>query len=293
MFENVEKKLGVGVEGETYLVTYKNQKMIMKVGLYDGYTDSRSQYHRQIIFHNEVASKYPEHFMQLHDYKIIENTSSFRPKLSNRTYMTNEEYNSRLETGKLYLLYYTPVLHYTLHSVSNGMSDNDKVNVIADISETITILRRHGYYHRDIHCENLMYSRDLHKWFIIDYGYIFHDKFVKANIDSIGKPDDFLQLLWHTIMENHLLNFIVSKKIKCRLFVDTINYIKKSNLFSRIVKIIGKRKNEDYILMMAYILDVEIFAKCMNIETYMKKATGTLDESHKNKLLGIMVQMCK
>jgi len=77
------KDLQCGWNGNTYLVEYINRQLVFKLEKMDVYDKSlplTSEYFRQIDFDKQIAKKYPNKFMTLIKYDIIDNCDFIHPK---------------------------------------------------------------------------------------------------------------------------------------------------------------------------------------------------------------------
>ncbi len=64
----------------------------------------------------------------------------------------------------------------TLRNIISTLSNTEYKKMVKDIIKAINIMHTNGYYHCDIHDENIMYKKtgNKYKWYVIDYGLVYH-----------------------------------------------------------------------------------------------------------------------
>lgn len=245
---NIIKKLGSGVMGTVYLSKIDGQPTITKVEKYDGDLTTKSPYIRQLIFNEKIALKHPDRFMTLVSSGVI-NDCKHKQQLpdfvKNAPPKIQAYHKLRESWTKCFILSYKPILKYTLNDVllKNWLTSSNKLKIFKYLKKSIEIMNKEGFYHRDIHYGNIMCDEKLENWYIIDYGAIYHESFIKNTDDkfigTFSKIIDIISLIW-AFIENPIADYMIKHKIKWPPFKKFIKHITNDDRFLTIQKYLSK-----------------------------------------------------
>jgi hypothetical protein len=217
------KELGHGMIGTVFLAKYKNKKYALKIEHIleeDRKKSSSSQIWREIFFSTKFANKYPEQFIKLYSYDIIDNCThkqeySMNVEMIRYKKIRDKIYNiakSNLCIRKVYSL-----IDGVLDDVIDLLSHKQLYSFILQYSYIILLLQKNGYSHGDIHGGNIGYIKTKKKFVKIlnynipTYGYIFKFidyGFVKNKKNKLSNENREFHKKFFTIEGN--LSFIYS-----------------------------------------------------------------------------------
>lgn len=239
----IKNKLGSGVMGDVYLSKIDGVDTITKIEKYDGDMTTKSPFIRQLIFNDTVAKLYPDRFMTLVSSSII-NNCNYKHKLPEEvTLNRKKELKLRDFYEKCCILSYKPILKYTLNQVRNKLSAKNKLKIFKYLLKSINILHHYGFIHGDLHGNNIMCDKTMTKWYIIDYGSIYHKSFIKNKSDKFVANTNFENihyLIWQFI-DNPVYDYIEKHHIKLPDFKLIIKYIKDDERYTLIKKHLHKK----------------------------------------------------
>jgi serine/threonine protein kinase len=219
-----------------YLGTDKeDNKYAIKFSKETEKTENRTQ--RELDFCNIMHEKYPNHFMKLYDYEIIEDDGKidfteyfYLLEPSEKTYYSNVIKSNNLVVK---LFSYIDMTLYDYLNTWKYFNYELFYNILIQIIYLINIIHENGYYHGDIHFKNIGLTKTEKKYIeiannkipinglfvtIIDYENIIHKKY-NLSIDErreLKYKNDLFSLI------NSLYNF-EELKIKYPEFKN-INY---------------------------------------------------------------------
>ena len=234
----IKNKLGSGVMGDVYSSKIDGMDTITKIEKYDGDMTTKSPFIRQLIFNDMVAKLYPDRFMTLVSSSII-NNCNYKHKLPKDVGPNiKKELKLRGLYEKCSVLSYKPILKYTLNQVRNKLSAKNKLKIFKYLLKSINILHRHGFIHGDLHGNNIMCDKTMTKWYIIDYGAIYHKSFIKNTSDKFIASTGFenIQYLIWQFIDNPVYDYIEKHHIKLPDFKIIIKYIKDDERYIHIKK---------------------------------------------------------
>jgi serine/threonine protein kinase len=177
------KELGHGMIGTVYLAKYKKKKYALKIEHIleeDIKESSSSSVWREIFFSNKFANKYPEQFIKLYKYDIIDNCTHEQTYNINVN-LLNKSISKRIRNiaksnyciRKVYSL-----IDGNLKDILDKLTTKQLYSIILQYSYIILLLHNNGYAHCDIHSGNVAYVKTNKKFIeILDnkiptYGYI-------------------------------------------------------------------------------------------------------------------------
>lgn len=282
------KKLGSGVMGTVYLSNINGEEAITKIEKYDGDMTTKSPFVRQLIFDEQVAKKYPHRFMTLISGSIL-NDCKHKQKLpsfvKNAPPKIKAYHKLRESWNKCSVLSYRPVLKYTLNEIKDKLSPKKKVEAFEYLKESVEIMQKHGFIHRDLHHGNIMCDKlsGKIKWYIIDYGAIYNSSFIKNTDDEImGTTSyDLNSLIW-TFIDNPVFEYIVKHDMQTPPFKKIIKCITTNDKFKNIKKYLPKKIKKtdvmynEYICLICAILYYDLYIDSIGM------AETTVGKKYKN-----------
>lgn len=256
------KKIGSGVRGTIYLVSYNDKKYALKIEkILEEYIKEslKSQIWREIDFCNKMK-KYNtnNNFMTLYSHDVIDNCKhaqnyDFKVIPDDLLLLSNSKYCSR----KLYSLVDTTVSKYL-----KFMKLKDFYSMILQVGYSIYLMKSKGFFHRDLHDENIGILKTKKKFVsifdlkvktngyiyqVVDYGAIINKKYpmtaiekelFKHNDESLDDMKNFClsvcidHTFWKYVRKNKLetISFdIVRKQILDSYEYKTLNAIKNED----------------------------------------------------------------
>jgi serine/threonine protein kinase len=222
------KKLGSGMVGTVYLSIIDGKQAVTKIEKYDGDLTTKSTFIRQIIFDENVAKFYPERFMTLvstgiiYDCKFKQEFPKNFKKSSQQSCLSRDLDSKILKEksgayNKCFILSYRPVLKYTFKKIYIKLTPSEKLKIFKHLETSLSIMHKKGFCHRDIHMENIMCDSTRNHWYLIDYGLVSSDSFIK-NLNDRQNFEyycflDILSLI-QIFMENPVFDEILKQQEK-------------------------------------------------------------------------------
>ncbi len=246
------KKLGQGMAGTTYLVSYKNKKYALKIEKIPKKNlkpNLSTRDWRDIEFSKNFANKYPEQFIYLYEYDIINNCEhiqeyeqgkipDYLPKYVQK--YLQEKIESTFCVRKLYTL-----VDNNFSNISETLTKNQYYSFIGQMAFIFLLLKKGGYTHNDLHGQNIGIS-DVNKnkkldilsykfptlgiqYRAIDFGMVLNDKY-KMNkeeiiMNKLNKKEEFIRII------KKLVSFDKIKLITYDKYPSLFSDIKKHFLF--------------------------------------------------------------
>ena len=263
---------------------------------------TKSSYIRQLLFNDNLAKKYPDRFMTLISSSIINNCK--HKQKNNKEKRINKFLEIKEKYDKCFILNYKPVLKYTLFDYfkTKNIKPNDKLKIFKHLFQSIKIMHRYGFIHRDLHLKNIMCDKDMLKWYIIDYGAIYNDSFDKNkndnkwNLPKNNYEFENMTLIW-LFLDNPIWDFIQKENIVISKFKNIIKYIKNDERFENIQKYIPKNKSNiinDCIILICATLYYDLYMESLNsnnndiINSSFFKKYYNLEQSNAQYFLNII-----
>jgi serine/threonine protein kinase len=270
-------KIGAGFNGTVYSAKVDGTPCILKVEKYNGDNSTKSSFGREIDFAYFVQ-KFPNNFMNLQHFSVIENCNHKQiiPKDMCKKYAN--VMNRKNSNKKCSLISYLPVLEFTWADRPK-LTDKQYNSAFYQLMKSINIMHTAGYVHRDIHAKNIMGRRvgNNYQWFLIDYGLVYHPKFIpNASDESYFRNDIFM--LINMILTNNILHTNL-KNIKVPIFKDVIKRIIDDRRFPSIKKYLPKTNNiaiyNDCVLFITVILHYDLYLEAhdLDLDKYSKYMT--------------------
>ena len=200
------KQLGVGVFGTTYLVEQDGKKYALKTQKILASQRKKNYRHpiwREMDLYQYVSKLKPSErkfFTQLHSYEIYSNCNHTQKspfKIHPNGYL-GKKLKSLVKSKWCLdiLIDYHPGITLGKYLLTHSITPKQAYSFIFQIIHIMTILRKGGYSHNDLHLENVMINKttDTHFTFrgrkiplygyqlvAIDYGEVLHKKFKMKN----------------------------------------------------------------------------------------------------------------
>jgi len=174
--KNTNKFLGKGMNGSVYLVKdSKNNNYALKIQQImpkDLKKDFSSLMWREIDFATNMAKKYPDHFMQLYDYKFDEKCN-YQHSLEGFNFKINDlpkaqqTYYKKLFASPYCSIKLWSVVDTTLHNLLNTWKTfNAEIyyDFIIQMMYIIYLMNKEGYIHNDFHQKNIGLKKTTKKY---------------------------------------------------------------------------------------------------------------------------------
>ena len=240
------KKLGFGIIGTTYLITYNNKKYALKIQNIleeEKNKNFNNELWRELDLYkyiNKLKSEEKLFFNELHDYKIFNNCNH---KQKERPFPVDfndihNEFAQRLKkldssTWCLkYLLDYKGDMTLDTFLLKHTLNPKLIYSLMIQICNITYILDKGGYSHNDLHENNIMVNKTNKKYFIfmnkkipyegyqlsvIDYGEVLHKKF---KIKYKGNGNIFLNHKKFYLYKETLQSIFIIINNQCKLIFD-------------------------------------------------------------------------
>ena len=194
----IEKFLSEGMMGKVYLVSKYGKKYAMKIEYLSDINDLYFQ--TELKFVKEVASKHPDHFMQLLDYQIDTNCKEESPELPDWLSDEQKDYLINLRSSgicakKIYSLIDTSLNKLPIEE----MTIKERYSMLIQVLYINYLIEHNGFVHGDFHKGNIgvikvdkekildIFGKRVptfgNQYVAIDYGGILH----KNNVSSSRK----------------------------------------------------------------------------------------------------------
>lgn len=268
------KKIGEGFNGTVFLIEFNGEKMIYKIEKLNDFDQGlKSIYYRQIDFNENVACHYPNRFMVLKSYGIIENCKHKQQIPANVKGKWKKMLIEKNNLPRCCYLIYSPVLDGTFMSIKKKVfkSINLYYDMFYQVVDGLNIMRNAGYTHQDLHSNNIMFSgKTKLKWYIIDYGGIGNKKYPVSK-DDIKRKEyislDLIVFLWNCAIDNSAEDYANKngiKKVKYPIFLKRLKALPE---YKELLKYLPKTNNKiiinDCLSLLLCIFYYEKFKKCL------------------------------
>lgn len=154
-----KKVLGKGQQGKVFLVEKDKQSYALKVEyILPSSKRKGGELHNELEFFQDVASFYPDKFIQLVDYEIVENCEQKLEKIGDFLPKGIQKHLEKARKGsvcvyKLYTLIDTDMNH--LLDKMNRWSMNHKYSALLQLIDILRIMDNTGWVHGDFHPGNV------------------------------------------------------------------------------------------------------------------------------------------
>jgi len=150
----VEKFLGQGIIGKVYLVQKDGVRYAMKIEYIE--SEDSPYLQNELKFVNEVASKYPEQFMQLIDYDFIKNCKEDTPQIPDWLDKRGVEYLTKIRSGGLCVRKIYSLIDNTLSDdLIKAMNLSERYSMLIQLLYINYLVQSNGFVHGDFHKGNI------------------------------------------------------------------------------------------------------------------------------------------
>lgn len=275
------KELGYGYVGTVYLVEKNKKKYGMKIEhvLESNVINKDSKIFRENRFYENFANKYPEYFVTMKEFDIIDNCKHIQ-KYPNKILTRFEKKNLTLQTSNFCARRILTLIDGNLGSIISTLSVNQIYSAIIQIYYITNFLYKNKYVQGDAHINNVGYIKTDKKYIKIDnykiptFGYIYklYDFGAVLHIsDTTVKNFYFIKnkallKIASYLYENSILSIDIYNTKK------NITSIMNSPEFEDIKNILEKPAKTPYIYIRMYeILNNKKFKDLLNLETEKQK----------------------
>lgn len=270
------RTLGHGYIGTTYLTedpATSNDpspvRYVTKVEKFNGDTSLANTYGRQLAFDRDVAQKHPDVFMTIQSVKIVKNAKHIQ-KTHIKTGFDEKVAEAVNARPHVFITNYLPVLDGIYSDVSSSLTKQQELILIYQICRGIRAMQSAGYSHRDIHAKNIMYKIDYdlpiddpyhYRWYIIDYGSVFHESFIKNDIDPYydnHRQNDIVSLVLMLVKSN-LYTYATKHSIRIPKFYQLASKIKKHYIYKKVREFLPPSQQKGVVDDKTLVLILEIY----------------------------------
>ena len=240
------KKLGSGKYGNVYMVQsaiIPNQYYALKIEYMLSTTTLDgidSKIYRYKEFDREVASVYPDIFLQMINYDIKDNCIDER---------TPKQQKNKNIINSCIRVVYTVIDGMLINEHQSKMTNNEFYSMVVQLIYSIYLMYNKGYIHSDVNDKNIGYFKTKEtsmkvicnnkicniplfskQYIIFDYGNVLHSKFKMSEYENIKynryKNLGDLDLLFfgYTLFTNYKLSFEDELEKKLLILKEKPNY---------------------------------------------------------------------
>jgi hypothetical protein len=253
------KELGHGMIGTVFLAKYKNKKYALKIEHIleeDRKQSSSSQIWREIFFSTKFANKYPDQFIKLYSYDIIDNCTHLQEYPMNVEMIENKILRDRIyniSKSNLCIRKVYSLIDDVFYNILYSLSKEQLYSFILQFSYIILLLQKNGYVHSDLHGGNIGYIKTKKKFVkilntniptygyifkFIDYGFVMNKKnklsninreFYKVEFNNEGSLASILSFLYD---DSYFKFYLTHNKIKYNEEELYLNFLKTEESYT-------------------------------------------------------------
>ena len=194
------KTLGAGHHGNVFLAKNKTTEQIVAIKIekiFESHLEQNygSYVFREIDFVKHVASKYPQQFMQIYEFKNEKCNFVYRapPDIWKQLGEKGKAYHKKLALSKWCSIKIMSTVNTTLKFVINSITNKKNLyELFIQMVNVVFLISKHGYIHTDLNSHNVglvkttdeylsICNKDIptNGYFLqaIDYGNILHTKY--------------------------------------------------------------------------------------------------------------------
>lgn len=297
------KELGHGMIGTTYLVKLQNKYYALKIekvvedaidknkNKIDIIHNTKYPEWREIEFSKKFGNKYPEQFMELINYDVIENCDHIQKYTSQSIELMpesvrkiiNEKINSTYCIRKVYSL-----VDCDLSKIINNLNKKELYSFIIQTLHIILLLNTNGYNHNDLHGQNIGVIKTKKKYINIigirvptcgynfvalDFGLMTKNTWNLTEYEKNYKCKDIIRTITKTIKYSNNFEFRDFRKNKLFVFkdlnIEITNSIKNNPFWEDLNQYVYNNDNDDKLFLFQIIYS-EIFQKILLKKNFKK-----------------------
>jgi len=253
---NDRQFLGEGLIGRVYLVNTNKGKYAMKI---EYIKDKNDPYlNNELLFVNQVASKYPEHFIQLIKHEFIDDCKEKIPEYPDWLPIHEKKYLIDLRSSKICVAKFYSLIDTTISNLEiQKMSIQQRYSLLIQILYINYLFESNGFVHGDFHHGNIgvlkvdknktikIFGKSIptygYQYQAIDYGGILYKdtlsltkKYQQHDITEKQHFDehliiDKLGIIRAMINDSAFWDYIKENKIVINSYEDDLNLIMSQN----------------------------------------------------------------
>jgi hypothetical protein len=279
------KELGYGFLGTVYLVEKNKKKYGMKIEhvLESDVIDKDSKLFRENRFYEKFANKYPEYFVTMKEFDIIDNCKHIQ-KYPNKILTRFQESTLELERSKFCIRRIITLIDGSLGSIINTLSVNQIYSALLQIYCITNFMHNNKYVQVDAHINNVGYIKTDKKYIKIDkykiptFGYIYqlYDfGFVLHITDTVygkflyNKNNELLNIITYFYANNEQYIYMFNRN-------KFLNIIKKTDEFEDIQNRLENKK----VTMLSPFIYIRMY-EILNHKNFKKFIVGEDPEKYK------------
>jgi predicted phosphodiesterase len=264
----IEKSLGSGMSGNVYLAKYNNKSYALKIEYVndDAITPNlKRRLWREIYFAEKFSNNYPDYFVYLHAYDIINDCKEPQTKnqINNKIKYSSGNYDKYC-SRKLYSFVDTTLDKIKLKNL------NETYSMIIQLLNIANLLQNNMFVHADITPNNIgvnytdkktinLFGYDVPTYgklyLLLDFGSVLHKDFIMDEYETkrynakLGNEADII-FFGHVLSELEYKN----KKIAGEKYNFDKDYelFKKSNKYKKIKHVTHNKEHQIYLYDMFY-----------------------------------------
>jgi len=251
------KKLGNGMAGIIYLVNLGKKEYALKIEkIAEKFVNKKnltSREWREIDFSLNFANNYPDQFIKLYKYDIIndcKHVQEFPNNLNNYPIYVQNIFNEKNKSNYCIRKVYS-LIDTILKDVIDSFTISQFYSMMAQVTYIIHLMRENGYTHNDLHSQNIGVIKTNKKYLsilnnkipllgyqykAIDYGMVLNKKYKMDKVEKEMHNDSNINEINRLLKK--VVTFEKNDKIK-KLFTSE----KEGNWFNKFLK------SDDYFLV--------------------------------------------
>jgi hypothetical protein len=259
------KEIGRGMTATIYLVSYNNKYYALKINkiLSENIKyNIKSDTWREIDFSINFANKYPDQFMKLYSYDII---NDCKHKQNYKFYIKSlSEQFTKLDKSNYCIRKIYSLVDTILKKVISELNKKQIYSMIIQLTYCIYLMKSNKYVHADLHTENIgviKVNKEIkifdkivptfgYQFIIIDFGSVLHEDFLlneeekeKYNYYLKNEINKIIKILI-TFDSNNKIYKLFNKNSNNKIAYD--NFLKSSEY--DLIKKIGSSEEDCYYL---------------------------------------------
>ena len=255
------RTLGYGYIGTTYLTEINSEQFVTKLEKFDGDMTLSGAYARQIAFDRAVAKNHPDVFMTISSIKLVKNSKHIQKVPTKPGF--DEKVSAIVNARKhAFIFNYLPLLDGTYASVKDILTPKQELSMLWQITYGINAMASAGFRHRDISARNIMYKKidDEFKWYIIDYGSVWHDSFIPNEVDPYYEKHRQNDIVAAVLMVTK--NVLYGRPgLSLPKFYQLASMIKRHPIYQHISKYLPDTRDDKTAVLATEIYDNETYAR--------------------------------